>query len=296
MPTPAITTENIAKVKENLRRMQAFNDYIYNNGGAYIGNCYLRMSMGDNSDPGLSVGMGLLQSAFGALTDYGSDLVAACCFMCSEIQSWSSETPPALQVVFASMDVRYQKSSFQFDESCATYITSTEVNWNKQFSWNGQTIVLGDLASITFPVEGEDAFYPPAKAALKALDKAIWKNVLQTECWITLWTYQQGPKMIHADTDMTAWDENFIGNNPAWYNTWYWHEKKGMFDKDWWYVNEYNLNNGATRMHTNDIPKEACAYLFIDSADGVVINADGVEARRTVFEGWGIRKTVIDDN
>lgn len=296
MTTPEATEENVAKVRENLRRMQSFNDYVYNNGGAYIGNCYLRMSVGDDSDPGLSVGMSLLEGAFGALTDYGSDLVAAACFMCSEIQSWSSETPPSLQEVFASMAIRYEKSSFQFDESCAAYITDTEANWTKTFSWNGQTLVLGDLANIVFPAEGEDAFYPPARAALKALDQTTWRNVLQAECWITLWTYQQGPKMVASDTDMTAWDEHFISNNPAWYNTWFWHEKKGMFDKDWWYVNEYNLNMGATRMHTNDIPKDACSYLFIDSADGVVINSEGLVPRRTVFETWGIRTSVIDDN
>jgi hypothetical protein len=35
----------------------------------------------------------------------------------------------------------------------------------------------------------------------------------------------------------------------------------------------------------------ACAYLFIDSADGVVINANGLFARATVFNNLNIKQT-----
>lgn len=296
MSTPSPTPDTIAKVKDNLRRMQAFNDYVYNNGGAYIGNCYLLMSSSDNSDPGLGIGVSLLSGAFGVVASFGAFGGFAGCFMCSEVLSWIGLPPPGLNATFASMAIRYQKSSMAFDDQCANYIADPEANWTKEFSWNGTSMVLGDLATIDFPVEGDPDFYPVAQAALKALDQTIWQTVLVALCWITLWTYQQGPKMIHADTDMLAWDENFIAKNPAWYNTWYWHADTGLFDKNWWYVNEYNLNFGATHMHTNDIPTAACAYLFIDSADGVVINANGLMPRRTVFEQWGIRTSVIDDN
>ena len=36
---------------------------------------------------------------------------------------------------------------------------------------------------------------------------------------------------------------------------------------------------------------DACKYLFIDSSDGVVINANGLFPRKTVFTGLGIKQT-----
>lgn len=54
------------------------------------------------------------------------------------------------------------------------------------------------------------------------------------------------------------------------------------------------VDANATHIHTNDIPAVAYAYLFIDSANGVVINAAGLAPHRTVFESWGIRTSVID--
>lgn len=49
--TPAPATDTIAKVKDNLRRMQAFKDYVYNHGYAYVGNCYALLAKSDSSDP-----------------------------------------------------------------------------------------------------------------------------------------------------------------------------------------------------------------------------------------------------
>jgi len=294
--TPDPTVENIDKVKKNLRNMQAFNDYIYNNGGVFISNAYLLLTSTDNSDPGLTVGISLLEGAFGIVGSCGAFGGFACAFMCSEVASWTSVTPPDLNATFASMAIRYQHSSMAFDSKCSEYINDPAGNWNKVFTWQGTSIVLGDLATIDFPVQGDPDFYPMAAASLRALDITVWQTVLRAQCYVTQWTYNSGPRMQKADTDMTRWDEDFISRNPAWYNTWYWHSKKGLFDKDWWYVNEYNLNFGATHMNTKDIPKDACTYLFIDSADGVVINNQGLAARKDVFEKWGIRRTIVDDN
>jgi hypothetical protein len=193
------------------------------------------------------------------------------------------------------MLTRFQHSSIAFDGQCAKYAADPVTYWNKPFSHNGTTMVLGDLATITFPVESDPVFIEMALAALKGLDIAIWQTVLGAQCFVTLWTYNSGPKIYKADTDMTAWDQQFIAKNPAWYNRWYWHADKGLFDKNRWYCDQFNLNFGATHLHTADIPAAACAYLFIDSADGIVINSAGLAARKAVFEQWPISKSVIDD-
>jgi len=59
-PTPA----QIATVQANLKNMQALNDFIYNNGQSRVLNAYLLLSQQDSSDPGLTVGLNILEGAF----------------------------------------------------------------------------------------------------------------------------------------------------------------------------------------------------------------------------------------
>ena len=294
---PDPTLENIEIVNINLKNIQAFNDYIYANGQAYFANCFLLLTSTDNSDPGLSIGIKILEGSFAALgAGFGPVGAFAACFMCGEVDSWSSTTPPKLNSVFASMLIRYQQSSFTFDSQVADYISDPASFWTKTFNWNGQTCVLGDLATISFPVESDPSFFPMAKVCLTGLNQSVWQCVLQMKCVITWWAWipdgqvDPQPKMIKSNTNMVSWDENFISNNPAYYCTWTWHQDTGAFDKDWWYTYEYNLGFGASTFHDGSISTDACKYLFIDSADGVVINANGLMPRNVVFENWGIKK------
>jgi hypothetical protein len=295
--TPEPTLENIEIVKINLKNMQAFNDYIYNNGQAFFANCFLLLTSKDDSDPGLSIGIKLLEGAFAALGDvYGPLGVFAATFMCGEVDSWAETTPPQLNSVFASMLIRYEKSSFTFDSQAADYISNPSSFWTKTFNWNGQSCTLSDLATFNFPDEKDPNFFTYAKACLSALDKSIWQYVLQMKCVITWWAWipsgqvDPQPKMIKSDTNMVSWDQNFISNNPAYYCTWTWHKDTGFGDKDWWYTYEYNLGFGASNFHDGSISSDACKYLFIDSSDGVVINVNGLMPRKVVFENWDIKK------
>lgn len=130
------TTENIAKVKDNLRRMQAFNDYVYNHGYAYIGNCFGLMTMQDDSDPGLGIGADLLESSFDVigLAVGGEAGIIAADFMCSVVEDWRENAPVSLAETFTSMLIRYEKSSRQFDDDCATYLADPVSHWNDVFT------------------------------------------------------------------------------------------------------------------------------------------------------------------
>ena len=57
------TDEEIKRVKDNLANMQAFNDYLYDNGNAYITNAYLLLSE-TQTDRGKSICVLMMQSAF----------------------------------------------------------------------------------------------------------------------------------------------------------------------------------------------------------------------------------------
>ena len=295
--TPDPTPENIAIVQTNLANIQAFNDYIYNNGQAYFTNCFLLMTSTDNSDPGLSVGLNILEGSFTAIgVGYGEVGAFAACFMCGEVDSWSSTTPPNLNPVFASMLMRYQQTSITFDAQVANYISDPASFWTKTFYWKGQSCVLGDLALISFPDETVPSFFPMANVCLTGLDQAVWQQVFKKTCIITWWAWVPDgqvapqPKWISSTTNMVSWDNNFISKNPAYYATWIWHQDTGHLDKDYWYTYEYNVGVGASAFHDGSISDDACKYLFIDSSDGTVINKNGLIARKVVFEDWGINK------
>lgn len=298
MTTPAPTVDTIAKVKQNLQRMQAFNDYVYNEGGgSRISNCYLLLTIPDSKDPGLSVGLSLLEGAFGVVGSFGAFGGFACCFMCGEVSSWASaqNTPPNLNSDFGQMIIRYQKSSMSFDDQCAIYSNDPASNWNKVFTWNGQSCVLGDLASIDFPDETDTEFFTMATAAINALDVKVWQTVLLENCVVTLWLQNGGPLNFSSKTDMNSWAQSFITKNPAYYVTWQYHQKNGFFDSNHYNVYEYNVGFGASKYHDNSISNAACAYLFIDSTDGTTINPNGLAPRKTVFTGWGLRTATEDE-
>jgi len=228
--TPLPNSTTIQQVKSNLARMQIWNDYVYSKG---IG-------------------------TFGGF---------ACCFMCAEVESWTTSTPPDLNSTFASMLLRFQHSSVAFDGQCATYSADPESYWYKPFSYNGTTMVLGDLASITFPTENDPEFIDMALAALDGLDIAIWRSILNEKCWLTEWLSSYGGPTFGMDAS----------NDP-----------------DAWARTLWNIGFGATKYKSNSIPDAACQYLFIDSTDNHIINPDGLVTRRTVFEQWGIRTTSLN--
>jgi hypothetical protein len=289
-PTPA----QIAQVQSNLQNMQALNDYVYNQGQSRVLNAYLLLSEQDNSDPGLVIGLNILEGAFWAV---GSELGPIGNFLASFLSGmvswWASNTPPSLNSTFASLLLRLQATSLAVDQQLATYYQNVAANWNVQFTYNGQTQTLSNLANITVPAETDPTFETLAAAALFALDQQIWKTVMQANFVITLWEMSSGPDIMPGSQNdpPVSWDEGFIAANPAYYNTWTWHNSSGCGDTSGWLINEFNIGTGAGVFHDGSMSNDACAYLFIDSADGVVINPNGLFHRVTVFDGLEIRQT-----
>lgn len=116
-------------------------------------------------------------------------------------------------------------------------------------------------------------------------------------CYNTEWLTNGGPTLqLNDKDDPAAYAQKFIATNPSYYVTWTYHPKGGMFDPACWYIYERNISFGATKYKDNAIPDPACAYLFIDSTDGVVINPNGLAARNDVFNAWGMRMATINES
>src|SRR5215471_5843773 len=114
-PTP----QQIAQVQSNLKNMQAFNDYVYSQGGnSRILNAYLLLSQKDDHDPGLPIGLNVLEGVFKAIGSMlGPVGMFASNFLSGMLSWWadSANTPPNLNTTFASLDIRIQQTSRQID-------------------------------------------------------------------------------------------------------------------------------------------------------------------------------------
>lgn len=285
-----MTQQEIDKVKSNLTNMQAFNDYIYNSGNAYILNCFALLSKADSTDPGNKSGMALLEGSLGAMFWIGDAAGAfASCLLCSVVSDWGDTVPPDLAQTFSEEMIRFDKSHVQLDKDISVYWNDPASYWEKTFTWNDLTITLGQLATIDFPSQSDPKFYEFAKVSLFGLDQAVWAETLKMLCNNSKFSPYNDCNcvVVNKKTDMNQWYKDLLSQHPSRYATWYWHKDTGLFDHDEWHVNESTLNfKTGNENHFEEIPSGACEYLFINSTPGVVINPNGLFTREYVFDSF----------
>ena len=293
------TQAQVVQVQTNLKHMQKLNDYVYNQGQSKVSNAYLLLSETDSTDPGMTFAVDMLRGAFLAVAKLVPVGGGAWAFMAGMVADWATSTPPSLNTTFASLLTRLQASSLAVDQQLATYHQDVAGNWGTQFTENGQTMTLAELASVSIPPETDPQFATLAEAALVGLDQQVWKTVLVANFVITRWKSSSGDLNLGGvqGNPPVQYDTRFIAAHPAYYNAFACYQKQGACDDpSGWIVSEYNLGIGADVLNDGSISAAACKYLFVDSSDGVVINKDGLFARKTVFNDLGIsQKTYTVD-
>jgi len=288
-PTP----DQIRTVQTNLANMQKLNDYVYNHGLTVFVNAYALLSEQDNSDPGLAVGLNIVEAAYRAVGVIGGPTgVFITCFLDGMLSWWASSanTPPSLNADFSKLLMRFEATSVAVDSQLAAYYQDVAANWNVQFTYNGQTETLSNLANLTIPPETDPAFETLAEAAVVGVDQQLWTMLLQAKYQITYWDVGPQGSLLPGTKDHPPIDfeEEFIAAHPAYRHTWTWHDSAGCGDQDGWLIKEFNIGSAPSPFWDGSLNADACNYLFIDSYDNVVINPNGLFPRRTVFEGLGI--------
>jgi hypothetical protein len=283
------TDAQIVTVQTNLTNMQSLNDYIYDHGQAVILNAYLLLSEQDNVDPSAVVLLNMLEGVYWAI---GSELGPlgnfAASFLSGMTSSWTANTPPDLNTQFASYVTRFSATTTAVDSQLAVYKTNTAANWTTAFTnpFTHQSTSVGDLANDTLPDEGDPAFEAAATAAVHALDLALWTQMLQKNCVVTLFEPSGGFSVLPGDEHVppVQWAEGFYQRNPAYYVTWSWQKGGGCGDAPrGWQIEEYNLGRGASTLSDGSLSGGACNYLFQDSVPGTIINPNGLFTRQDVF-------------
>ena len=129
------TDEQILKVKQNIRNMIDFNNYLQTQGNTKILNAYALLSLSDNKDLGLQVGLNLLCGSFWALGGpYGAVGAIAANFLSGMVGSYAVSKPPSLQAQISSLLSRFQATSEQANADLELIYGDPEQYWNTSYS------------------------------------------------------------------------------------------------------------------------------------------------------------------
>lgn len=288
-PTPA----EIKTVQQNLSHMIDLNNQVHNYGQDRILNAFLLLSEQDATDPGLVVGLTMLEAAFSGIGSAAGPIGSAIAtFASGMVGYWATQTPPSLNGTFSSYLTRFSKTSQQANTQFAEYHSDPTKYWDTAFTYQGKTTTLGDLASGDFPAKTSPVFQQAVTDSVFALDQDVWATVMKASLVVTHWKLSSGPTIFSGTKNdpPVKWVQGFYEKHPAYRETWSWHDKSGCGDRDGWLMEEYNLGTGAGVFTDGSIARNACNYLFIDSTPGKIINKDGLFTREQVFTKLGIRQ------
>lgn len=288
------TDDDIQKVKDNLSKMQAFNDYLYDNGNSYITQAYFLLSE-TQTDRGKSVCFGMMQSAFYECSEAAFGPVGgfAATTFCGIIDTWGSVPPSDMNSTFADLVSRFQAASRDMDEQLAVYHSDPATYWDTQFSYAGQTCTLGDLATVDFPKESDPLFMQMMLPCERGLDQYVWKDILTNgDFQLNEWLPET---CMPASFDFNAWGNGFYPVHPSYWGTCYYHQDTGdCGDSTYWGLTQWNLATGSGMFSDGHISDDAANYLFSDLSPGTPNpktshNGQGLFTRDEVFTEWGLR-------
>ena len=307
MSLPDPTSENILRVKTNLKNLQSFNDQLYTYTIEKCANCFLLLILNDNEDPGLGIGLDLLSGAITGISveEFGIAGHIAAEFICGRIEEYASSTPPSLLDKASSYITRVQKTSIQLDGDLALYHSDPTTYWTKTYSgtvntpWGPQTYsgCLAQLATIDFPNETSPDYMAMMTKAVFSFDQFIWWSLITHNLYRNGWNsgyllppIVQASDIPKGDTGANNYSNNYMLSNPAHLSLWYYEpqtDKKGR-DTSYYIFYDYSLGWAPTHGNDNPISNDAANYLFIDTIPNNIINPDGLFNRYYVFYNFGL--------
>ena len=278
MPTQA----DIDKVKQNLANLIDLNTDILNNGNIKIDNAGLLLSIKDDHDLGVQIGINLLTGAFWGLAAVQAGFVGAFVanFCCGVISHYSTSNPPSLQSSVANLKERLQVTSVQFQYDLQKFYGDPVTYWDTEYCGNvvnafGTYPVCGklsDLANADVPSKTETGYTKNLVQAVFGLDQIVWDNLLSnfkiTECYpATPYYVKQG----WTEEKMESNASGYYGYHPSYYCYWDYESAKGFWggDKSAYWRTDCNIGTGWSLTSDGHLSDAACNYLFSDLYNGV---------------------------
>ena len=288
------TDEDILRVKINLRNMIDFNNQLYIEGNTKILNAYYLLSISDNHDLGLEIGLNLLKGAFIGIGAEGGIIGAIVAnFLCGLVDSYTEDTPVSLNSQMSSLLTRFQNTSEQVDMDLEMYYGDPYQYWTTTF--NGSVTnafgtypvssTFSDLSIISFPAKTDTEFMNYILKAQYALDQQIWFTLLPDFEITQFNPSTMYPCKTNTEQQMETNAASFYRSNKSYWNNWVYQHSTNRKGEDNSYFTHWqnNIGTGAGAFTDGHLNDSACDYLFIDSYDNVIINANGLFHRSFVF-------------
>jgi len=153
------TQDQINKVKLNLRNLMDLNSDILVNGNLKIENAFALLSIQDNKDLGVQIGINILDGSFWAASDGVTQIAANFC--CGVVSRYSTNTPPSLLSATSRLIERFQNTSNQFQLDLQTFYDDPTTYWDTVYEGQVNTAFgtytvsgkLSDLSTVDVPAK-----------------------------------------------------------------------------------------------------------------------------------------------
>ena len=287
------TEEQIRRVKTNLTNMIAFNEQLQIEGNVKILNAFALLSIPDNKDLGLQIGLNLLCGSISAISGLAGPVGSiGGHFLDGVVGHYADQTPPSLAGSFASLLSRFQATSEQLQLTLEEFYQDPAAKWNTVYSGYVNTPFtsytasgsLSELSTIDFPSQEAPEFTELLEAAQFSLDQCAWAQLLTNFVITKYYPTSMYKCSSYSEQQMENNAASFYGVHPSYYNTWTYvnHVHKGK-DKSYYDYNQNNIGDGPSAFSDGHLSDQACIYMFIDSYDNVIINPKGLFERAFVF-------------
>ncbi len=285
MPSP----DQITCVKQNLANMIDLVNLVNQYGQAKIITSFSLLAEKDSNDIGLQLGLNLLCGAFWAIGgEYGPVGSIAANFLAGCVAHFSNPefTPSSLLVGFGSMYARFNQTCLETTKQLGVYYDDPDTYWNTTFEYNGQTITLGDLATIQFPPRATDEFQTFQDTCLFSLDQGVWQINLQRYCVVTTFmnTTHESMKRVNKQGGTSGVLKEFYSSKTGKGGYLYLVYNPGHKMQTEGY-DYYTLRLGHKITPNNDglLSDDAYNHIFKDTAPDTVTNPNGLWTREYVF-------------
>jgi len=295
------TKEQIAIVRNNLSTLVEVNLEIKPDVMEKIQNAYLLFTIPDESDPGMSIVLSMMEGAFKAIgEELGGEAggkVAG--FLAGMLSDWITKVPNDMNRQFASYYERYQETSRVFTAQLDRINQrlnpenndqgTIDAAWNTKFTYNGQTVAVSDLASAVLPKIRSEKYDDLADSLIHSHNQAIWKQLLKQNFYVPYYTWYHKGQM--PGPPPWGWVEYRLEYYKYCYYVFYkYYDGAWSSDKNFYVyiVNEYVIcrKDTVAYHYLNDA---CCDYLFKDSSPGKIINPKGLFTRKEVVDFLGIQ-------
>ena len=296
MPTQA----DIDKVKQNLSNLIDLNTDILTNGNIKIDNAGLLLSIKDDQDLGVQIGINLLTGAFLGLAAVQAGFVGAFVanFCCGVVSNYTTTNPPSLQSSVANLKERLQVTSIQFQYDLQKFYDDPVTYWDTEYCGNvvnafGTYPVCGklsDLVNATVPSKTDTEYTKNLIQAVFGLDQVIWDNLLRN--FIITEIYPADAYYVkygYTEQTMESDASSYYENHPSYWWYWKYEQSKGFWggDKSAYWRTDHNIGTGWSLTSDGHLSDSACNYLFSDLYNGVpnpnVAVSGGLYTREFVF-------------